>query len=190
VIYWDRTPHAGRVIFLSETHSVLLDVTIWIQARRSSRPRQHCSIRCRGFLPRASALVIVQDALVVELGLTTTMWQSSWIADAFVTSKPYTRAILPTAPTVRAGQEETETANAEAPALWHERIEDGKGGSSDGKEDVDRRPVNDPHRPGNVQRLMVLRYLPHDAADAGDGTDGEEEADAKFFARRHLDFIE
>lgn len=118
------------------------------------------------------------------------MWQSSWVAKAVVTSKPYARTILPTAPAVRPGREGTETANAEAPALWHERIEDGKGGGSDGKEDVDRRPVNDTHRPGNVQRLMVLRYLPHNAADAGDRTDGEEEADAEFLGRRHLNFIE
>ena len=111
------------------------------------------------------------------------MWQSSWVADAFVTSKPYARAILPTAPAVRAGREEKETANAEAPALWHERVEDRKGGSSDGKEDVDRCPTDDPHRPGDVQWLMVLRNLPHNAADAGDGTDGEEEADAEFLGR-------
>lgn len=37
---------------------------------------------------------------------------------------------------------------------------------------------------------MVLRDLPHDAADAGDGIDGEEEADAEFLGSRHLDFVE
>lgn len=52
--------------------------------------------------------------------------------------------VLPTAPAVRPGRERAETANAEAPAFWHQRVEDGKGGSSDGKEDVDRRPVDDP----------------------------------------------
>lgn len=118
------------------------------------------------------------------------MWQLNWVTDAVMTSKPFARAVLPTAPAVRPGREKGETADAEAPALWRERIEDRKGGGSDGKEDVDRRPVNDPHRPSEVQRLMVLRNLPHNAADAGDGTDGEEEADAEFLGRRHLYFIE
>lgn len=115
----------------------------------------------------------------MEFGLGSTIWQASWIANALVTPKPYARAVLPT---VRPRREKTQAADAEAPALWHERVEDGKGGGGDGEEDVDRRPVDDAHRPGDVERLMVLRHLPHDAADAGDRTDGEEKADAEFLS--------
>ena len=79
------------------------------------------------------------------------------------------------------------------PALGQQRVQNGQRSSHDAEKDIH----NDPRmfllkRPGEIEVVVDLRLndLPHHAADARDGTDGEEKSEPDLRLRRHFHLIQ
>ena len=78
-----------------------------------------------------------------------------------------------------------------APFGGEQDVQDGEASGGDGEEEVDDGPAELVlEDPGHVRVLALGKFLADDGGDAGDGADGEEEAEADLCEEGHLHDIE